>query len=148
MALGRKTKPKARSKPKIKKNTKVRNATPYTYNKITFKSKLEVFMYKLLEAEGWNFGYETVKYTVLTAFSYGKEKVRAITYKPDFVLTDIPVIVETKGFATEPFKLRWKLFKRHLVDNNNYKTLYMPHNQEQCRQVIEDIRKMHYAIPP
>jgi len=38
-------------------------------------------------------------------------KQRAISYKPDYYLSDFDTYIEVKGFADDVFKLRWKLFK-------------------------------------
>ena len=57
-------------------------------------------------------------------------KVRSITYTPDFVDPNGKWIIETKGYANESFPLRWKLFKRHLKENNLAYVLFMPRNKD------------------
>lgn len=64
-------------------------------------------------------------------------RVREITYTPDFVGKDW--VIETKGMKTPDFLLKWKLFKKYLIDNNLKYTLYMPSNQKQVRLAIEHI---------
>ena len=69
-------------------------------------------------------------------------KVRSITYTPDFVDPNGKWIIETKGYANESFPLRWKLFKKHLKENNLAYVLFMPRNKEQCREVLELITQL------
>jgi hypothetical protein len=65
----------------------------------------------------------------------GGKKILPIKYTPDFVGKDF--IIECKGRANESFPLRWKLFKKYLVDNKLYHRLYKPQNQKECDRVIE-----------
>lgn len=91
--------------------------------------------------------YECTSFVLLHSFDFpsfvpldGKRvmpRVREITYTPDFVGKDW--VIETKGMKTPDFLLKWKLFKRHLTDNNLSYTLYMPSNQKQVRLAIEHI---------
>jgi hypothetical protein len=67
------------------KNKKVRNATPVTLDGINFRSKLERYCYEQLKLYNIECEYEKYSYTLLPAFKYNDENVRAITYKPDFV---------------------------------------------------------------
>ena len=124
---------------------KIANATPLTYNKIKFKSKLEVFMYKQLRAAKIKFDYEKQTFVLIEGFSYMGKKIRPITYTPDFVLKDYPVIIETKGFMTEVFRIKMKLLKFSLALYQNKKTIYMPRNQKDCLEVIKGI-KLKYNI--
>ena len=69
-------------------------------------------------------------------------KIRAITYTTDFVDPNGKFIIETKGYANESFPLRWKLFKKHLKDNNHHYVLFMPRNKTQVDEVIELIKQL------
>ncbi|HKL75079.1 MAG TPA: DUF1064 domain-containing protein [Halanaerobiales bacterium] len=126
---------------KKSKNKKVKNATPLFYDGIKFKSKLEVYCYNKLKENNIEAPYEENTFVIIDAFVYNDEKVRKMTYKPDFVGKDF--VIECKGKANDAFPLRWKIFKRYLFDNNlNYK-LYLPRNKKDVDAVIEDI-KNHY----
>ena len=114
-----------------------------TYKGIKFNSKLEVFMYKQLELLKTPFKYEGQSYVVLPGFTYQDEKVRPITYTPDFRLDKYPVIIETKGRPNESFPLRFKLFKKSLIDNDDVCDLFMPHNQKECLEVIKQIKEKY-----
>jgi len=125
--------------------SKIANATPLTYNKIKFKSKLEVFMYKQLRAAKIKFDYEKQTFVLIEGFTYMGKKLRPITYTPDFVLKDYSVIIETKGFMTEVFRIKMKLFKWMLSQQKDDRLIYTPRNQKDCLEVIKGI-KLKYNI--
>jgi len=127
-----------------------------TYNGIEFQSLLEKRMYQLLHEEEIPVEYEEHSFTVFDALVYPQacyegtpkklynkgSKVRSITYTPDFVDPNGKWIIETKGYANESFPLRWKLFKRHLKENNLAYVLFMPRNKTQCLEVLELIKQL------
>lgn len=100
-----------------KPNVKIKNATQVEYDGIKFRSKLEAKTYQRLKEEGFNFEYEVETYTIIEKFEYMGEKVRPITFTPDFIDKDRRIILEVKGFANESYPLRAKLFKRYLTIN-------------------------------
>ena len=118
-------------------NKKVKNATPYDYDKIHFKSKLEVYCYQQLKKYNLEANYEPIRFTILESFTYNGEKVRAMTYTPDFVGVDF--VIEVKGNMNDAFPLRWKIFKYFLYRNNLNYTLYLPRNKKDVDKVIQDI---------
>lgn len=142
-------------------NMKVQGATKVTYMGIEFKSKLEFYMYKLLEESSLNFAYEKKSFKYLESIdlnfaSYenckGKgyikvsNKIRSASYKPDFIVeTDTHYyIIETKGFKTDIFQLRFKCFKHYLNSNpvnNKIIELHLPTNHKDCLAVVEKILK-------
>jgi hypothetical protein len=150
---------------KKKANKKVRNATPIILDGIKFKSKLESHCYKKLKEANLQFQYEEVKYELIPGFTFENDsyelfkkkgeryfgpqnnKIRPITYTPDFVGlypgTLKVFIIETKGNPNDAFPLRWKLFKRHLQNSKQDADLYMPRNQKQTELVIELILKRY-----
>jgi hypothetical protein len=58
----------------------------------------------------------------------------SIKYTPDFIGQGF--IIETKGRANESFPLRWKMFKRYVVDHLPGVVLYKPQNQRECDETI------------
>jgi hypothetical protein len=66
-------------------NKKVRNATVTVYDDIKFKSKLELYCYKLLKELNIVSEYEKHSYPILDSFQYKNEKIRGMKYTPDFV---------------------------------------------------------------
>ena len=80
-------------------NKKVKNATPLEYDGINFKSKLEMYCYKLLKENQIPVEYENVKFQILEPFVYNDEKIRGMTFLPDFVGDTF--VVECKGFMND-----------------------------------------------
>lgn len=80
---------------KKKHQGKVKNATPNVYDGIKFRSKLETYTYKKLKEAKIKANYEPTHFELIPKFEYQGEKVRAMTYLPDFVGKDF--IIECKG---------------------------------------------------
>lgn len=71
---------------------------------------------------------------------YVKSKnLQKISYKPDFVGNNW--IIETKGLMSDSFPLRWKLFKKYLMNNNMQYDLFMPKNHAQIDSCIQMIKE-------
>lgn len=121
----------------IIKNVKVKNATPTTFDNINFKSKLEVYTYKKLKENNLEPRYEPVKFVLIDSFKYKNEKVRQMTYKPDFVSYDY--VIECKGWGNDAFPLRWKIFKYYLFRNNLDYDIYLVRNHKDVNAAIEKI---------
>ena len=136
--------------------SKVRNAKKSSYKGLDFKSNLELHCYKKLEEAKVPVKYEEKTFTIFPAMVYPQacyegttkklynkgSKIRPITYTPDFVDPNGKFIIETKGYANESFPLRWKLFKKHLKDNNHHYVLFMPRNKKQVNEVVELIKQL------
>ena len=123
------------------------------YDGITFASGLEKYMYKALKDANIDFKYEGVTFELLPPFTFenssierqsngkgdfinrGSKKVLNLKYTPDFIGETF--IIETKGRANDSFPLRWKMFKKWMMDNNDRRTLYKPQNQPECLKTIE-----------
>lgn len=126
-----------RGEKKTQVNKKVRNATKKVVDGIQFQSSLEAYAYLQLKSNNIPAKYEQTTFRLLDKFRYKDESVRAITYTPDFIGDGF--IIEVKGFKTDAFKLKWKLFKKHLLDNNMDYDLYLPRNQGQVRECCQQI---------
>lgn len=140
----------------IKKTTK-----SLIYKGIKFNSYLEIHMYKLLEKAKLDFTYNERSYEIVEGFHFGLEsierqangkgdfkdrgnsKVRAITYKPDFIVGDEDFIIETKGWANDTFPIRWKLFKKFLHDSRSEATLMKPHTKNECEECLNIILEFY-----
>ena len=141
---------------KKKGKTKVKNAKKSSYDGKNFQSNLELYCYKQLEEAEILVDYEEHTFTIFPATVYPQacyegttkklynkgSKIRPITYTPDFVDPNGKFIIETKGYANESFTLRWKLFKKHLKDNDHRYVLFMPRNKKQVDEVIEIIKQL------
>jgi hypothetical protein len=124
-----------------KPNVKVRGAVKVEVDGIKFRSKLESYVYRRLKEEGFNFLYESRSWTIIEKFEYMGETIRPITIKPDFVDEDNKIIIEVKGWATDTYKLRLKLFKRHLMVNRINYTIYHISTQKALETLILDLKK-------
>jgi len=82
-----------------------------------------------------------------SVFGEVTNNIRAITYTPDFVhLNEDKTgwIIETKGFRTGEFTLKWKMFKKFLKENKYIVSLYTPSNQTQVAQAIDSVKSKYY----
>ena len=94
-------------------------AVKTTVDGITFDSKMEAKFYKLLEELIHNNeikGYKRqVKFVVHDGYVKNGKKIRPITYVADFVIDHLDgetEIVDVKGFTTEVFNIKKKLFEK------------------------------------
>lgn len=95
-------------------------------------------MYKKLKEANIHADYESNRYELLPGFEYNGKKVRAMTYLPDFVGKGF--IIECKGFRTDTWPLREKLFKYYLVKNNLNIKFYVVRNQKEVDNLITELR--------
>ena len=117
------------------------------------KSGLEVYCAEQLAFHLIPFRYEPRSYVLTEGFNFCsiepsatgfKEKCigRPITYKPDFVCPDETWVIETKGMITEPFQIRWKLFKKYCSIHLPNIKLFIARNRKQVDEVIATILKL------
>ena len=100
------------------------NATPTTIYGIKFASKHEAKRYcelKLLENAKKISGLEMQKpYVILESYVKNGKKIREVKYIADFVYFDIEsgkmVVEDTKGFRTQVYRLKKKLFEKMYPD--------------------------------
>lgn len=143
-----------------KVNKKIKNATPFMYDNIHFKSKLEVMTYKTLKEAGFAPQYEPHTYTLQKGFKSvipyyrktPKSKVMKtsnsflpITYTPDIEVCykGHTCVFEVKGFADAKFPLKRKMFLKYLEDNNLINYIYCEvHTKANVLQAIEIMKKL------
>ena len=89
------------------------------YDGITFASGLEKYMYCALKKAGIKASYDGETFVLLNGFHF---------------------IIETKGRPNESFPMRWKLFKKLVMQQFPSYTLFKPQNQKECDRVIEIIQ--------
>ena len=123
-----------------------------THDGINFASGLERYMYMALKKSKIKAKYEGETFVLLSGFHFensvyercsngkgdykdrGSKRILPIKYTPDFIGDDF--IIETKGRANESFPMRWKLFKRLVMNQFPNYTLYKPQNQKECDETI------------
>lgn len=125
-----------------KSEGRVKNVTKVNKYGLHFRSKLECYTYEAFMKAGIPVEYEPKHFTLLNKFEYDKEKIRAITYLPDFIgsYRNNKFIVECKGMITESFPLRWKLFKYYLKRHRSKHKCYMVRNHKQVDEMINNIK--------
>ena len=123
----------------MKSKGKVKNATAVDAYGLHFRSKLELYTYEAFTKAGIPVKYEPKHFTLLPKFEYLREKIRPITYLPDFIGRGF--IVECKGLMGDSFPLRFKLFKYYLKKHRSKYKCYLVRNHKQVDEMIEDIIK-------
>ena len=125
-----------------------------------FKSAIEKYCSDQLRESGIAFSYEEQQFVLMESFRFphkyfkmtAKKKEMSdrtnsiqqpIRYTPDFVGKDSKWIIETKGYlpSHHDFPMRWKLFLRHIMDNNLGYDVYLAKNKKQVDQAILEIKK-------
>lgn len=138
--MARWTTNKTRGNARVHNAAKVRNLAG-----VQFDSALEMFMDSLLARSGID--YERQKVFILQEGfrdPSSKQWVREIKWIADFFIPSIGVLIDTKGWATEIFEIKYKLFQY-----NRFKGLYkevnevkFAKNQNQCILVLTEVKNM------
>lgn len=121
---------------------RVKNATKVNKYGIQFRSKLECYTYEAFMKAGISVKYEPKHFTLLKKFEYLGEKIRPITYLPDFIgsYKSKKFIIECKGLIGDSFPLRFKLFKYYLKRHRSKYKCYLVRNHKQVDEMIKDIQ--------
>lgn len=125
-----------------------------------YKSNLEKYCADTLNEYGLAFAYEELEFELLDRFRFenkyfkmtAKGKLMSdrtgtvqlpIKYTPDFVGVGANWIIETKGYlpSHHDFPMRWKLFLRHIENNNLPYAVFLAKNKQQVDQACEEILK-------
>tara|TARA_Y100000114_G_C11739646_1_gene318190 strand:- start:593 stop:955 length:363 start_codon:yes stop_codon:yes gene_type:complete len=95
--------------------------------------------------EGFTFDNASYEKTRVKKYLHdrGNKNILPIKYTPDFLDAQEPprFIIECKGNPNEAFPIRWKLFKKYLMDKNIKAELFMPRNQKDCLEVVKIIQE-------
>ena len=146
-------------------NKKVKNAKKHFYDGLTFKSGLEVYLYKRLKEKEIPFAYEPEKFILQDGFKlyktiiYSSNKKKQfvnnsssiinITYTPDFYInkSGLHIYIDTKGFKNDSYPIKRKLFLSILEKSKKQFYFFEPCNQKQCECVLEILDKITYLDP-
>lgn len=133
---------------KGKKNTK---AKKITYDGITFASGLEKYTYQALKKAKIKADYEPTTFELIPSFHFplksyerqsngkgdmvnrGEKKVLGMKYTPDFVGENF--VIECKGYGTDTFNIRWKIFKYMMKDEEGV-MLFKPQTKAEVDKMI------------
>ena len=121
-----------------KSKGRVKNATAVDAYGLHFRSKLELYTYEAFMKAGITAKYEPKHFTLLPKFEWMGQKIRPITYLPDFVGRGF--IVECKGLMGDSFPLRWKLFKYYLYKHHAKTKLYFRINHKDGDNIITELK--------
>ena len=122
---------------------RVKNATKVSKYGIDFKSNLECYTYEALTNAGIPVKYEPKHFTLLPKFEYLQEKIRPITYLPDFIVNGF--VVECKGLMGDSFPLRFKLFKYYLKRHRSKMKCYLVRNHKQVDEMIQELLNRNHG---
>lgn len=144
----------------LQKNKKIKGATQVCDRGITFKSRLEQSCYKILIESSLPFAYEPEKIILFEGFYmsnvkyyapenktyrsnlvYKKDKIRSITYTPDFKISykNYKIYVDVKGKENDVYPLKKKIFLKYLESKQDgYDYLFFePHSVRQMKEMID-----------
>lgn len=141
----------------MEENKKIKNARKSTFNGIVFKSKLEENFYKILISAGLVPEYESTRFILSEGFRptvpfYNRSKskvfrldmnkVRDITYTPDFIIpyNGTLFIIEAKGKENDTFPLKKKLFRKLLESMKTPCVYFEVHTKKELLEVINIIK--------
>lgn len=121
---------------------RIQNVVPKEWNGIHFRSSLEADTAKTLDALGIPYKYEERKITLQESFRspFQKEKVRALTYTPDFEIGNI--MIECKGFETPEWKIKKKLLFKYLEDKEPKTIFYQIHD---CKKSLIQVLDKYWT---
>ena len=140
---------------KRRKGKQITKAKKHVVDGITFAAGLELYCYKALKKAKIPHEYEGKTFELVQKFKFegllmdkGKTKgkttfkqkpgnIRNISYTPDFINLKEGFIIETKGIRTPEFKMRFKLFLKHLYDTDQKLDVYVPSNQKEVDATVD-----------
>jgi len=122
--------------------SRIQGVAEKEYKGVKYRSTLEADTAEVLDTLGIPFEYEKRKITLLDSFRcpFQKDKVRAITYKPDFVIG--PIMLECKGFETPEWKNKKKYIFKYLMENEPSTIFYQIKN---CKKALLQALDNHWT---
>lgn len=110
-------------------------------NGIKFDSKLEQYCHGYLKLIGSDFSFQE-KIILVDKFRFNEKGVRAITLTVDFVIrhNEKTIYVDTKGFATEVAKIKYKMLKNKFKDDDNVDVIWLK-NKKEVNSFINSLTK-------
>lgn len=142
-------------------NKKIKNASVIEYDGITFRSHLEVKVYRALKDAGYTPHYEVEKIPLLDSFrpnriwylngeaqitKKGKSTIiLGKTYTPDFKLTvgNTTIYIEVKGHPNDVYPITRKLFLRWIDEQENDIVFAEIHNMRGLNKFIDKLNTLN-----
>ena len=146
----------------FKRNKAVKNAKEVIFNGIKFRSSLELYCYKRLKQEGFDFTYEPKDPIVLiersefkgrwiepnnkNVFCEANTTTLPKRYTPDFVDNNGGWIIETKGWqAADNWEAKRKLIRTDLKNADIW--FFVPRTQADIEQSIRILQGKLEPLP-
>lgn len=107
---------------------------------VKFDSKLEQYCHGYLQLMQADFDFQ-YKITLVDKFRFNNEAVRAITLIVDFVVrtNGKTIYIDTKGFATESSKIKYKLLKNMLKNEEDSSVIWLK-NKKEVNEFINNLK--------
>jgi hypothetical protein len=109
---------------------------------VKFDSKLELFCYQQFKSLGLEFDFQR---TILLqeGFRFKGKWIRPITMIVDFVLhhDGQKIYIDTKGFATETSKLKYKMLKFYVREDSSADVVWL-HSQKEVKDFLFNLLKL------
>ena len=109
---------------------------------VKFDSKLELFCYQQFKSLGLEFDFQR---TILLqeGFRFRGKAIRPITMIVDFVLHQDgqKIYIDTKGFATETSKLKYKMLKFYVREDSTADVVWL-HSQKEVKDFLFNLLKL------
>lgn len=130
-------------------------------NGVRYRSQLELTCATLLTQNNIAFEYEPYEVRLVDSavypgviyekktkrkqkvYSPSRGNIRSISYTPDFVGDNW--IIETKGYETPEFKLKWKLFQHELIKQGISPHLFKPTSKREILETINLIKQLEHV---
>jgi hypothetical protein len=109
---------------------------------VKFDSKLELFCYQQLKSLGIEFEFQRA-ILLQESFRFKGKWIRPITMIVDFVIhhDEQKIYIDTKGFATETSKLKYKMLKFLEKDDSIVDVIWL-HSQKEVKDFLFNLLKL------
>jgi protein associated with RNAse G/E len=110
-------------------------------NGVKFDSELELACHDIIKSFGFEFEFQK-KIVLVDKFRYNSEAIRAITMIVDFVVyhNGITAYVDSKGFGTEVSKIKYKMLKNQLKEEENTQVVWL-HSKKEALEFFDNLKK-------
>lgn len=107
---------------------------------VKFDSQLEAYCYNMLKILNIDFEFQKV-IILIEKFRFEGKAVRETTAIVDFVIrnNDETIYLDTKGFATEVSKIKYKMLKFKLKDQKNNRVVWL-HSKKEVTDFINNLK--------
>jgi len=129
-------------------NKRVRNARKHEAFGQSFDSGLELYMYKLLSDRPYLVERQH-RFVLMEGFRNAQGKwIRPIEWVADFYMPELNAVIDTKGWATEMFTIKYKLFERCVHDGKIPvpALILFPKSQNHCLLAMAECNTLYKSL--